>query len=122
MSGSKRIVGVLAWAVLVPGLSESAAGAASAQEATSDRWQQVQSPKARAEVRNELAAAKTQGTLRHWSAGYIEPVGASALSRAQVREEARAALASGEIASVNAPVPPTAQHLPVRAQQQLAGR
>lgn len=99
-----------------------AAGAASAQEATTDQWQQLPSQKARAEVQAELSAAKAKGTLRHWSAGYIEPVAPSSLTREQMRAEAQAALASGEIAAVNAPVPTTSHQLPVQAAQQLAGR
>ena len=55
------------------------AGAAFAQEATPDTWLQVQSTKSRADVSAELVAARQSGLTKAWSAGYMEPLRASAL-------------------------------------------
>jgi hypothetical protein len=91
------------------------AGAAFAQEATSDAWMQnLQSTKSRAEVSAELVAARQAGLTKAWSAGYMEPLRNSAL-RATVRTETLQALRSGEIQAINAEVysftPPAAQTL-----------
>jgi hypothetical protein len=67
-----------------------------AQEASSDSWQQVAAGKSVEQVRAELAQARKDGTIRSWSAGYIEKI-QSVKSRDQVRTEAAVALRSGEI-------------------------
>lgn len=71
-----------------------------AQEASSDSWQQVAAGKSVGQVRAELAQARKDGTIRSWSAGYIEKV-QSVKSRDQVRAEAAAAVRSGEVDAIN---------------------
>jgi hypothetical protein len=71
-----------------------------AQEATSDSWQQVAAGKSVEQVRAELAQARKDGTIRSWSAGYIEKI-QSVKSRDQVRADAAAALRSGEVDAIN---------------------
>jgi hypothetical protein len=71
-----------------------------AQEATSDSWQQVAAGKSVEQVRTELAQARKDGTIRSWSAGYIEKV-QSVKSREQIRAEAATALRNGEVDAIN---------------------
>lgn len=80
------------------------AGIASAQEATSDAWMNAASTKTRAEVMAELQQARRDGTIRAWSAGYIEPVKTARL-RAEVVAATLAARDSGELAAINAEAP-----------------
>ena len=90
------------------------AGAAFAQEATSDAWMQAASTKSRADVSAELVAARQSGLTKSWSAGYMEPVRSHAL-RATVRASTLQAMQSGELAAINAEVysftPPAMQGL-----------
>ena len=76
-----------------------AGSSAFAQEATSDSWQQVAAVKSVEQVRSELAQARKDGTIKSWSAGYIETV-ASTKSRDQLRAEVAAARRSGELDSI----------------------
>ncbi|MDH4391447.1 MAG: DUF4148 domain-containing protein [Aquabacterium sp.] len=89
-------------------------GAAFAQEATSDAWQTIHSTQTRADVSADLLAARQSGLSKSWSAGYMEPLRASAL-RATVRASTLQAMQSGELAAINAPVysfaPPALQSL-----------
>lgn len=81
----------------------SAAGAL-AQEATPDTWlQQSTSLMTRAQVSAELAQARASGLTRSWSAGYIETVRQPQL-RATVKAQTLQAIASGEVAAMNAEV------------------
>jgi len=76
-----------------------------AQEATPDTWlQAAQSTKTRAEVGAELVAARASGLTKAWSAGYIEPVRASNVQRADVRSQTLQAIRSGEVKAINAEV------------------
>ncbi|GAB4038988.1 MAG: hypothetical protein Fur0014_08330 [Rubrivivax sp.] len=77
------------------------AGAAFAQEATSDAWMSAAATKSRAEVLAELQQARASGLTKSWSAGYIEPLKATA-SRTAVASAARSARASGELERINA--------------------
>ena len=79
------------------------AGAAIAQEASSDAWMQTSSTKSRADVSAELATARQSGLTKAWSAGYMEPLRNSAL-RADVRSQTLQAIASGELKAINATV------------------
>ncbi len=79
------------------------ATSALAQEATSDAWMQAPSLKTRAQVGTELAQARASGLTRAWSSGYIEPL-RSSQPRATVKADTARALASGEIAAINAEV------------------
>ena len=71
-----------------------------AQEATADTWQQVAATKSVEQVRTELAQARKDGTIRSWSAGYIEKLPA-VKSRDQLRAEVAAARRSGELDSID---------------------
>ena len=93
------------------------AGAAFAQEATSDAWMQTASTKSRADVSAELVAARQAGLTKAWSAGYMEPVRSHAL-RATVRATTLQAVQSGELAAINAEV----YSFTPRAMQGLAAR
>lgn len=98
------------------------AGTAIAQEATPDTWlQQAASTKTRAAVQAELAAARANGDMKVFRAGYIEPVQHSAL-RAEVRAETLRALASGEIAAINAEASNPGVAPVARVGTRLAGR
>lgn len=77
--------------------------AAFAQEATSDDWMNAAATKTRAQVQSELAQARKDGTIRSWSAGYIEPVKV-AKTRAEVVSATLAARDSGELAAINGEV------------------
>jgi hypothetical protein len=77
-----------------------AGSSAFAQEATSDNWQQVAAVKSVEQVRSELAQARKDGSIKSWSAGYIETV-ASTKSRDQLRAEVAAARRSGELDSIH---------------------
>lgn len=79
-------------------------GAAVAQEATSDAWMAAPSTLSRGEVQAQLQQARRDGTIRAWSAGYIEPV-KSAKLRAQVVAETLAARRSGELDAIQAEAP-----------------
>ncbi len=83
------------------------ATSAMAQEATSDDWMQAPSLKTRAQVSVELAQARASGLTRALSTGYIEPL-RSSQPRATVKAETARALASGEVAAINAEVYGTA--------------
>lgn len=80
-----------------------AGATAFAQEATSDDWMAIPAVKSRAEVRAELAQARKDGTIRAWSAGYIESVKAPK-TRAEVVSATLAARDSGELAAINGEV------------------
>lgn len=83
-------------------LSLAAAAPVMAQEATPDTWiSAAQSTKTRAQVVAELATARANGTIKSWSAGYMDKTPSTA-QREAVRTVARQALASGEIAAINA--------------------
>jgi hypothetical protein len=71
-----------------------------AQEATSDSWQQVAASKSFEQVRAELAQARKDGTIKAWSAGYIEKI-QSVKSRGQVQAEVAAARRSGELDAID---------------------
>ena len=71
-----------------------------AQEATSDAWMNVASTKSTAQVASELAQARKDGTIKAWSAGYIEQVKVSK-TRAQVVAETLAAIRGGEVAAID---------------------
>ena len=79
------------------------AGAAFAQEATSDAWMQTAGTKSRADVSAELVAARQSGLTKAWSAGYMEPLRSHAL-RATVQASTLQAVQSGELAAINAAV------------------
>lgn len=74
-----------------------------AQEATSDDWMNVASTKSRSQVQAELQQARKDGTVRAWSAGYIEPLRVSR-TRAEVVASTLAARDSGELAAINSEV------------------
>jgi hypothetical protein len=76
------------------------AGAALAQEATSDAWMQATMNKSRAQVHAELMQARKDGSIRATSLAYIEPFTPVA-ARATVHAEAVAALRSGEQAAMS---------------------
>ncbi|MDH4389836.1 MAG: DUF4148 domain-containing protein [Aquabacterium sp.] len=80
------------------------AGAAFAQEATPDTWMVVSSHQTRAAVVADLAAARQAGLAKTLTEGYIEPVGASTVQRADVRQQTLQAIRSGEIKAINAEV------------------
>jgi uncharacterized protein YdbL (DUF1318 family) len=92
----KTLLSVTTFAVALLG-----AGAAFAQEATSDAWMQAAMSKSRAQVHAELQQARKDGTIRATAAGYIEPFTPVA-SRAAVHADAVAALRSGEQAVIDA--------------------
>jgi hypothetical protein len=71
------------------------AGAAFAQEATSDAWTQTAVTKSRAQVSVELQQARANGSIAAVERGYIEPA-RSVASRAAVHADAVAALRNGE--------------------------
>lgn len=75
-----------------------------AQEATSDAWTAVRGNQARAAVVADLAKAP-QGSLgQAWTEGYLEPVRASSVLRADVRNQTLRAIRSGEVKAINAEV------------------
>ena len=97
MTFTKQLVAASAIALL-------STGAAFAQEATSDTWlQTAKSTATRAQVSADLAAARTSGQTKSWSAGYMEPVRSHA-QRADVKAQTVQAIASGEVKAINAPV------------------
>jgi len=71
-----------------------------AQEATPDTWQQVSATQSVEQVRAELAQARKDGTIKSWSAGYIEKL-PSVKTREQVRAEVVAARRSGELDTID---------------------
>jgi hypothetical protein len=89
------------------------ATSAYAQEATSDAWMQASATKTRAQVLDELAQARADGSIKVVSAGYLPSVKVS-----QPRDDVRAALAaaraSGELAALNSPVNDYVAATPVR--------
>ncbi len=98
-----------------------AAGSALAQEATSDAWMNASATKSRAQVQAELAQARADGSIKFGAAGYMEKV-QSRQNRADVAAAARSALATGEIAQMNAEAPALGQTLPPAAgNTRLAG-
>ena len=72
-----------------------------AQEATPDTWTAVHSSQTRAAVVADLAVA---GQANVWTEGYIEPVRASTVLRADVRQLTLQAIRSGEVKAINAEV------------------
>jgi Domain of unknown function (DUF4148) len=78
---------------------------AMAQEATPEA-PKAMSTKTRAQVGQELAQARLDGTINATALGYdfVKPV-ASMKTRAEVRAELDAARASGEFADLNSPAP-----------------
>ena len=56
--------------------------------------------KTREQVRAELEQARKDGTIKAWSAGYIEPIKVSK-TRAQVVAETLAAIRGGEVAAID---------------------
>jgi len=78
-----------------------AASAAFAQEATPDTWKQAEVSKTRAQVQAELAQARQDGTIRSWSAGFIEPA-RSSMTRDEVVAALLQARASGELDRIDA--------------------
>ena len=76
-----------------------AGSSAFAQEATPDTWQQASATKSFEQVRAELAQARKDGTIKSWSAGYIEKLPA-VKTREQLRAEVTAARRSGELDSI----------------------
>ena len=84
-------------------LSFAAAGAAMAQEVTYDYPQQITSQKTRAEVIAELKQARADGTLQIDSEIYSpnRAPSVSTLTRAEVKAQTLAAIASGELAALN---------------------
>jgi hypothetical protein len=97
----RRFVSKLAAAI--GSLLATFALAGAAQEATPDRWMTGDALKSRAEVLQELAQARRDGSIRSTNANY-DFVGrnSSSRSRADVRDEALTARSSGELAAVNA--------------------
>jgi len=93
-------------------LTAAAALPAMAQEATADQWLNIQHTQSRAEVGAALAAARADGSLKAWSAGYIEPLRSTA-SRDTVRAATREAIARGEVDTINAEA---YEALPLKAQ------
>lgn len=79
-------------------------GAALAQEATPDTWTAVSSSQTRASVLADLTAARQAGLVQASSEGYIEPVRASTVQRATVRQQTLQAIRSGEVKAINAEV------------------
>jgi hypothetical protein len=76
-------------------------GAAFAQEATSDAWQQSAGNKSRVQVNAELQQARANGSIHAVERGYIEPF-TPAVSRAQVRFELTNARVNGQLDAINA--------------------
>ncbi len=98
MHTAQRLIALSAIALL-------GSGAAFAQEATSDAWMQIASSgTSRAAVVAELHTTRQTVLTDAWSLGYIEPLRQSAL-RATVKAETLQAIASGELAAINARVP-----------------
>ena len=79
-------------------------GTAFAQEATPDTWTAVHSSQTRAAVVADLATARQGGQANVWTEGYIEPVRASTVLRADVRQLTLQAIRSGEVKAINAEV------------------
>jgi hypothetical protein len=92
------------------------AGAAFAQEATSDAWMQTAGTKSRADVSAELVAARQSGLTKAWSAGYMEPVRSPAL-RAEVQARTLQAIQSGELKAINSEVYGYGPHAAMRVSQ-----
>ena len=83
-------------------LTVAASGAAFAQEATYDYPQAATSQKSRAEVVADLRQAQAEGTLHIGEADHRAPVRIiSTVTRAEVRAQTLAAIASGELAELN---------------------
>lgn len=79
-------------------LSLIASGTALAQEATYEYPQPVVSAKTRAQVQDELVAARADGSIKAWSTSYNPlALAKSELSRDSVKAEARQAVASAAI-------------------------
>jgi hypothetical protein len=84
----------------VAALAVFSAGAALADDPTPDHSAQVVSQKTRAQVANELAQAKRDGSAKAWSFSYqnkLQNLVPSERSRAEVKSEVLAARASGEL-------------------------
>jgi len=102
-------------------LTAAAALPAMAQEATGDHWLKIAHSQSRAEVTAALAAARADGSIKAWSAGYIEPV-RSVQSRELVRAATRQAIANGEVDTINAEAYDTAAPLKAHARSTDAAR
>lgn len=75
-------------------LTLAASGAAWAQEATYEYPQAVTAGKSRSQVQDELVAARADGSIKAYSKSYNPlAMAKSELSRAQVKNEAKTALA-----------------------------
>jgi hypothetical protein len=111
--------------ILIAALLATAAAAASAQEATYEQPQPVQSATTRAAVMAELQQARADGTLqvteldRQAHAPFV-----ATRSRAEVQAETRAAAASGELQALNGETNSfdgrRMSHVPASAPQTLA--
>ena len=85
---------------LISAISVVLVGASAvAQEATPDTWTQVPAVTSVEQVRAELGQARKDGTIKAWSAGYIEKSPA-VKSRQEVRDETLAARRSGELNAI----------------------
>ncbi|MDO9093578.1 MAG: DUF4148 domain-containing protein [Rubrivivax sp.] len=84
-------------------LTLAASGAALAQEATYEYPQQVTSQTSRANVMAEVQQARANGTLQinHEVANTRSTPAVSTLTRAEVKAQTLAAIASGEVAYLN---------------------
>jgi hypothetical protein len=84
----------------VAAFAVAAAGSAFADDPTPDNYAQVPSLKTRAQVANELAQARQDGSAKVWSFSYqnkLQNQVHSDRSRAEVKSEVLAARASGEL-------------------------
>jgi hypothetical protein len=80
-----------------------AAAAAFADDPTPDSYRDQPSLKSRAQVRDELVAARADGSTKVWADDYNPMLGmASTRSRAQVLAELAEARASGELGAMSA--------------------
>lgn len=75
-----------------------------AQEANPDTWTAVHSSQTRAAVVADLATARDAGLAQVMTEGYIEPLRASTVQRAEVRQQTLQAIRSGEVKAINAEV------------------
>ena len=92
----------------------AAAGTAFAQtgEATYEYPVPAVSAKSRADVKAELLQARRQGQIQIGEAGWPQVAFSTQKTRSQVQAETRAAIASGELRTVNEE-PYSADHTPV---------
>jgi hypothetical protein len=84
--------------LLAAALAIAAVGPVAAQEADSDAWMNVTSTKTRAQVQDELAQARADGSIKVLSLGYLPSIPvASSKTRAEVVASVQAARRSGEL-------------------------